>query len=159
MATINVYLSFDGNCEEAFNFYKSVFGKEFTYIGRYKDMPTDEVPIPAGHENKVMHVGLPISKETVLMGCDVCEEMSEQKFVRGNNFSISVGVESEEEGRRIFRALSAGGDVIMPLEKTFWATLFGMVNDKFGVSWMIDYSECQYPENCENPDCCQKSGC
>ncbi len=143
MATINVYLSFNGNCEEVFNFYKSVFGKEFNYIGRYKDMPETEGPIPAGYQDKVMHVGLPISKETLLMGCDVCEEMTGQKLIQGNNFSICVGVESEAEGRRIFEALSAGGNVVMPLEKTFWATLFGMVIDKFGISWLIDYSECQ----------------
>ncbi len=143
MATINVYLSFNGNCEEAFNFYKSVFGKEFNYLGRYKDIPASEGPIPAGHENKVMHVGLPISKETALLGCDVCEEMTGEKFVQGNNFSICISVENKAEGQRIFDALAVGGAVVMPLEKTFFAALFGVVTDRFGISWMIDYMEGQ----------------
>jgi PhnB protein len=86
-----------------------------------------------------MHVGLPISEETMLLGCDTMQEMTEFPFVAGTNFSITVSVESEEEARRIFEALSAEGTITMPLEKTFWAALFGMFTDRFGINWMIDY--------------------
>ncbi len=138
MAIVNVYLAFNGSCEAAFNFYKSVFGGEFNYVGRYKDMPSPEHPIPDSEKNKIMHIGLPISKETTLLGCDVWEEMMGQKFVAGNNFSICINPESEKEARRIFEALSAGGKVTMPLDKTFWGSLFGMFTDKFGISWLVD---------------------
>ncbi len=138
MATVNVYLSFNGTCETAFNFYKSVFGGEFNYIGRFKDMPSSEQSIPDSEKDKIMHVGLPISKETMLLGCDMPEIMTGQKFVVGNNFSICITATSEEESHRIFNALSVGGTVTMPLEKTFWSPLFGMLTDKFGISWMVD---------------------
>ncbi len=138
MATVNVYLSFNGTCEAAFNFYKSVFGGEFNYMGRFKDMPSSDQPIPDSEKDKIMHVGLPISKETMLMGCDMSETMMGQKLVAGNNFSICITTYSEEESHRIFNALSAGGTVTMPLEKTFWSPLFGMLTDKFGISWLVD---------------------
>lgn len=135
MATVNIYLSFEGNCEEAFTFYRSVFGSEFSCLGRYGDMPSPDRPLSDAEKNKVMHVGLPVSRETVLLGCDMLED-----FHAGNNFSICITPESEAEGRRIFTALSEGGTVVMPLEKSFWNSLFGMVNDRFGVSWMMDYA-------------------
>ncbi len=140
MATVNVYLSFNGNCEAAFNFYKSVFGGEFNYMGRFKDMPSPDRPIPDSEKDKIMHVGLPISKETALYGSDVSEAMMGQKFVAGNNFSICITPENEEEAHKIFKALSADGTVTMPLEKTFWGSLFGMLIDKFGICWMVDYA-------------------
>ena len=139
MATINCYLSFDGTCEAAFNFYKSVFGGEFNYIGRYKDMPDSDQSIPDSEKNKIMHVGLPISKETILLGSDISEIMGSPKLEVGNNFSICINIESEEEAHRIFDALSADGIITMPLEETFWSPLFGMLIDKFGINWMIDY--------------------
>ncbi len=139
MATVNCYLSFEGTCEAAFNFYKSVFGGEFTYVGRYKDMPSPDQPIPDSEKEKIMHVGLPISKETALYGCDVSEVMGGFKLIPGNNFSICVSPESESEARRIFDALSAGGTVVMPMEKTFWGSLFGMAVDPFGINWMVDF--------------------
>ncbi|KAF2518437.1 VOC family protein [Flavobacterium salilacus subsp. salilacus] len=139
MAQINPYITFKGNCEEAFNFYKSVFGGEFPYIGHYKDTPSSpEYQIPEAEQDKIMHVSLPISKETLLMGSDVMNSYSHMTTV-GNTISISINVDSEEEAHRLFNGLSEGGRVTMPLEKTFWAPLFGMFTDKFGISWMLNY--------------------
>lgn len=142
MATINPYLTFNGNCEEAFNFYKSVFGGEFPYVGRFKDMPADpnHPPMPASEAEKIMHISLPISKETILMGSDSSEAYG-KATVMGNNFSLSVNTDSEGEAKKIFDALSSGGKVTMPLEKTFWGALFGMLTDKFGIQWMVSFDE------------------
>ena len=137
MASINPYLTFAGNCEEAFNFYRSVFGGDFPYVGRFKDMPS-ETPIPESEGNKIMHISLPISKETVLMGSDSSEAFG-HATVMGNNFSISINTESEEEATQLFNGLSAGGKVTMPLNKTFWGAYFGMFTDKFGIQWMVNY--------------------
>jgi PhnB protein len=144
MAQVNVYLNFDGNCEEAFNFYKSVFGGEFSYVGKFKDMPPSEgnaMAAPADAE-KIMHIGLPISKETALMGSDVGGEWA-PSFKAGNNFSISINADSKEEADRLFNGLSAGGQVTMPMNKTFWGDYFGMLTDKFGVNWMMSFNENQ----------------
>lgn len=137
MAQINPYLNFKGNCEEAFNFYKSVFGGEFPFVGRYKDMPPSEHSAGIDGE-KIMHMSLPISKETTLMGSDVGGEWASH-IVEGNNIQLSVNAETEDDAKRIFNALSAGGRVSMPLEKTFWGALFGMFTDKFGINWMVNY--------------------
>lgn len=137
MAIINPYLSFNGTCEAAFNFYKSVFGGEFTYLGRYKDMPEGS-PIPEAEKEKIMHMSLPISKETTLMGSDASEAFGGLVH-EGNNITISINTDSEAEAKRIFNGLSAGGTVYMPLEKTFWAALFGTFVDKFGINWMVNY--------------------
>ncbi|WP_254560168.1 VOC family protein [Dyadobacter diqingensis] len=139
MAQINPYINFKGNCEEAFNFYKSVFGGEFAFIGRYKDMPPSE----NGHAHeidgeKIMHISLPISKETLLMGSDVGGEWAEYT-IDGNNIQISINVDSENEATQIFNGLSAGGRINMALEKTFWGSFFGMLTDKFGINWMVSY--------------------
>lgn len=143
MAIVNVYLNFNGNCEEAFNFYKSVFGGEFPYIGRFNEMPPDENnPMPETDGNRIMHVSLPISAETMLMGSDTGGEWAPH-YKQGNNFSISVTASSTEEAERIFNALAEGGNVTMPLAKTFWADNFGMLEDKFGINWMMSYSENQ----------------
>jgi len=138
MAQVNPYLNFKGNCEEAFTFYKSVFGGEFTFIGRFKDMPAPDITLSEEEGNMIMHVSLPISKETTLFGSDVNGPWTAQ-FVTGNNISLSVNTESEAEAKRIFDGLSAGGQVTMPLEKTFWNAYFGMFTDKFGISWMVNY--------------------
>lgn len=138
MTTINPYLTFNGTCEEAFEFYKSVFGGEFQYIGRFSEMPSNpEVP-PMSKEdaNKIMHVSLPISKETTLMGSDYLEGFGPQLVV-GNNFSISISCITPEEVDRLFEALSKGGQVKMPLNKTFWGSYFGMFVDRFGIHWMV----------------------
>lgn len=137
MAKVNPYLNFNGNCEEAFLFYQSVFGGDFPYVGRYKDMPS-EYGVPESEQNKIMHMSLPISKETSLMGSDSAEAFG-GKAVVGNNISISINADSEEETKRLFDALSLGGTVTMPLDKTFWGSLFGMFIDKFGINWMVNY--------------------
>lgn len=137
MAQINPYLTFNGNCEEAFNFYKSVFGGEFPYIGRFKDMPDSE-KMPEAAKNLIMHVSLPISEGHVLMGSDSSEAFG-QNTVIGNNISVSLNAQSEDEAHKLFNGLSAGGKVTMPLEKTFWGALFGMFTDKFGINWMVNY--------------------
>ncbi|WP_439881052.1 VOC family protein [Pontibacter sp. MBLB2868] len=137
MATISPYLTFKGNCEEAFNFYRSVFGGDFPYVGRFKDMPS-ETPIPEAEGNKIMHISLPISKETVLMGSDSSEAFGHATVI-GNNFSISINAESEEEATKLFNGLSEGGKVTMPLNKTFWGALFGMFTDKYDIQWMVNF--------------------
>ena len=139
MAAVNPYINFKGTCEEAFNFYKSVFGGEFPYVGRYKDMPpSEEGKMSDADQNLIMHISLPIGKETILMGSDVGGEWAKHT-VEGNNIQLSVNTESEDEAHRIFKALSEGGRVNMPLEKTFWGALFGMMTDKFGINWMVNY--------------------
>lgn len=142
MASINPYLTFNGNCEEAFNFYKSVFGGEFPYIGRFKDMPPQEgmPPMPAEAGEKIIHVSLMISKETALMGSDTGGEWS-KGFTKGNNFSISINADSKAEADKLFNGLSAGGQVTMPMSKTFWGSYFGMFTDKFGIQWMVSFDE------------------
>lgn len=141
MPTVNVYLTFNGNCEEAFNFYKSVFGGDFLYIGRFKDMPASEGMKMDGKEGeRIMHVSLPVSKETMLMGSDTGGEWA-SSYAPGNNFSISISTASKEEGDRLFNGLSSGGQVTMPMDKTFWGEYFGMFTDKFGISWMVSFNE------------------
>ena len=143
MATVNVYLTFNGNCEEAFLFYQSVFGGEFPYLGRFKDLPQEDgnKADPAMAE-KIMHISLPISKETSLMGSDTGGEWA-SSFKEGNNFSISINADTREEADRIFNGLSAGGKVTMPMDKTFWGDYFGMWTDKFGINWMMSFNENQ----------------
>ena len=137
MATINPYLTFLGDCEAAFNFYKSVFGGEFTYLGRFKDMPPQEgMELSEADQNKIMHVSLPISKETVLMGSDTGGEWAPNTVV-GNNFSLSVTAEGKEQADEFFNKLSEGGKVTMPMQEVFWGDYFGMCTDKFGINWMI----------------------
>ena len=139
MTTVNVYLTFNGNCEEAFNFYKSVFGGEFPYIGRYKDMPPQEgQKMDNKDAEKIMHVSLAISKETVLMGSDTGGEWA-SSYSQGNNFSISINTDKKAEADRLFNGLSAGCKIMMPLDKAFWGSLFGMFTDKFGINWMMSY--------------------
>lgn len=141
MATINVYLTFNGDCEEAFNFYRSVFGGEFPMLSRFSEMPADAgSPIDPEDADKVMHVSLPISKETVLMGSDTGGEWA-PKFKKGNNFSISITAVSKEEADRFFEQLSEGGQVTMPMDSTFWGDYFGMFTDKFGINWMVSFNE------------------
>lgn len=137
MAVINPYLTFDGNCEEAFDFYKSVFGGEFATVMRFGEMPEGS-PVPEESANRVMHVALPIGGGTMLMGSDTMPGMG-PAFTAGNNFSVAVGPENEDEAKQLFDGLSAGGTVTMPLNKTFWGVLFGMLTDKFGIQWMVNY--------------------
>jgi|SRR6186997_573182 PhnB protein len=139
MPQVNPYINFKGNCEEAFNFYKSVFGGEFPMVGRYKDMPPSEGSHASSIDGeKIMHIALPISRETCLMGSDVGGEWAKH-IADGNNIQISINAESEAEASRIFNGLSEGGRVNMPLAKTFWGAFFGMFTDKFGINWMVNY--------------------
>ena len=143
MTTVNVYLTFNGNCEEAFNFYKSVFGGEFPYLGRFKDMPQEEgKKVDNKDAQKIMHVSLPISKETILMGSDTGGEWS-AGFLQGNNFAVSISTDSKQEADRLFNGLSAGGSITMPMDKTFWGDYFGMFTDRFGINWMVSFKEAQ----------------
>lgn len=137
--TVNVYLTFDGNCEEAFDFYKSVFGGDFTYVGRFRDMPPHEgaPPMPKELGEKIMHMSLPISTETMLMGSDSSQEWA-PKINQGNNITISVNTDNETEAKRIFDGLAVNGKVTMPMEKTFWQSYFGMLTDQFGINWMVN---------------------
>jgi len=138
MTTVNVYLTFNGNCLEAFTFYRSVFGGEFPYVGKFGDMPAqDGMPaIPDSEKGKIMHISLPISKETALMGSDSSDAFGHATIV-GNNFSVSINTGSKEEADRLFNGLSAGGKVTMPMNQTFWGSYFGMFTDKFGINWMV----------------------
>jgi PhnB protein len=139
--SINPYITFNGNCEEAFNFYKSVFGGKFPYIGRFKEMPPMEgKPMSAAEGEKIMHVSLPISKETILMGSDSSEAFGHASIV-GNNFSISVNAASQAQADKIYKGLSAGGQATMPMNKTFWGSYFGMLVDKFGIQWMVSFDQ------------------
>lgn len=136
MATISPYLNFDGNTEDAFRFYKSVFGGEFSGFQRFKDIPSD-VPSPESEGNRVMHVALPIGNGNVLMGSDRPSLFG--PGTRGDNFYISLQTDTEDEAKVKFTSLSDGGKIIMPLEKAFWGDLFGMLTDKFGIQWMVIY--------------------
>ena len=138
---VNTYLIFNGNREEAFQFYKSVFGGEFQYVGKYKDAPPEEGGEELSEEdsNRIMHISLPIGS-SVLMGSDSHPKFGDVGF--GDNFSISISPESTEEADKIFSGLTAGGRVDMPMQETFWSPYFGMLKDKFGVNWMIDLSNC-----------------
>ncbi|SHF97297.1 VOC family protein [Flavobacterium johnsoniae] len=139
MAAINPYLMFNGTCEEAFLFYKSVFGGEFPYIGKYKDAPAEEgEKLSEEALNRIMHVSLPIGN-TILMGSDSHPRYGDVGF--GDNFSISINTESTEEADRIFNGLSAGGKVEMPMDNTFWGSYFGMFKDKFGINWMVSFDK------------------
>ncbi len=137
MALINPYINFNGNAEEAFNFYKSVFGGEFATIMRFKDLSSPEFPA-AGHEaNKIMHIALPIGKN-ILMGNDVPESMGHVNE-NENRSKISVSAESREEADKLFSGLSAGGNIEVPIGESPWGSYFGMFRDKYGIEWMVDF--------------------
>lgn len=145
MATVNTYLNFNGNTEQAFEFYKSVFGGEFTALSRFKENPEGGcggMKISTSDGEKIMHIALPIGGGSVLMATDNVESMG-RKLNVGNNFYISLDAASEREARRLFDGLSADGRVEMPLEPAFWGALWGCFVDRFGVQWMINYDENQ----------------
>ncbi|WP_343691199.1 VOC family protein [Chitinophaga sp.] len=136
MASLHPYLNFNDTCEAAFNLYRSVFGGEFTTIMRFKDVPGENPP-PPEDADKIMHVALPVGNNGTLMGSDRPGHMG--KTISGDSVAISVNAESEEEARQLFEGLSAGGSVTMPLGKQFWGALFGMLTDKYGIHWMVNY--------------------
>ena len=134
MPTLHPYLTFDGNCEEAFDHYQSIFGGEFPYKGRFSEMPPMEgCPPPSEAEaNKIMHISLPIGEGSVLMGSD-----SMEPHVPGNNVTVSVSTDSNEETDRIYAGLADGGEAKMPPADMFWGSYFGMCVDRFGIQWMV----------------------
>jgi len=138
MASINPYLHFNGNAEEAFTFYKSVFGGEFAMISRFKDMASPENPVAENDANKIMHIALPIGKNNVLMASDIMESMG-QINENENRFKISISAESKEEADQLFNGISEGGQVEMPIMDSPWGSYFGMLRDKFGIEWMVDF--------------------
>lgn len=140
MAKLNPYLNFDGKAEEAFNFYKSVFGGAFLgAINRVGSVPGTE-NLSDDEKNRVIHIALPIGKDDRLMGADIIPSMG-HKLVAGNNNYISIFPDSRGEADKLFNGLSAGGAVEMPLQDQFWGDYFGSFVDKFGVHWMINYHE------------------
>lgn len=142
MAAINPYLIFNGNCEEAFIFYRSVFGGEFQYMGKFADMPSNAEganSLTEADKNRIMHICLPIGKDTILMGSD--SDSAHGDVLIGANISISINAESKEEADRLYDGLSAAGNPFMPMNKTFWGSYFGMFVDQFGINWMVNYDE------------------
>jgi PhnB protein len=139
MIAINTYLIFNGTCEAAFLFYKSVFGGEFEQISKFGDMPSsEEMPLSDEDKNRVMHVSYNIGN-SILMGSDSNTQSGDVAF--GNNFSISINAGSREETEKLFNGLSSEGKITMPLQDTFWGAYFGMFTDKFGINWMINFDE------------------
>lgn len=138
MATLHTYLNFNGNTEEAFNFYRSVFGGEFLTLQRFDGTPGCE-DVPVDEKEGIMHVALPIGPNSILMGTDVLKNMEQVKL--GTNMSISIDTDSEAEANELFNGLAEGGSVQMPLQKMFWGAYFGMLSDKFGIQWMVNFDE------------------
>ena len=138
MATINPHINFNGNAEEAFNFYKSVFGGEFAKIIRLKDLASPEFPVAEKDANKIMHIALPIGKN-MLMANDVPESMGRTNE-NENRSKISISAESREEADRLFIGLSEGGKAEFPMGDSPWGSYFGMFRDKYGIEWMIDFA-------------------
>ncbi|MDT3404045.1 VOC family protein [Mucilaginibacter terrae] len=138
MRAINPWINFNGNAEEAFNFYQSVFGGEFTRITRFKDLAGPDFEVPEEEADKIMHIGLPLGKNNVLIGNDVPAffgSVSEDE----NRSKIHVSTESREEADKIFNSLSAGGDVEGPIDDSPWGTYAGMFRDKYGIEWIVDF--------------------
>ncbi len=138
MTTVNVYLTFNGNCEEAFTYYKMVFGGDFEMMSRFNEMPPmDNCPEVAPEDaEKIMHVSLPFGGSTVLMGSDSGGEWATH-YKEGNNFSVSINADSKEKADEFYTKLSEGGKALMPMDKTFWGSYFGMCSDQFGINWMV----------------------
>lgn len=139
MAHINPYIHFNGNAEEAFTFYRSVFGGEFEKIMRYKDISSPEYPIAEVDANRLMHIALPIGKNSLLLGSDVLQIMG-QVTENDNRNTISISAESREEADKLFNGLSAGGTIEMPIADGPLGSYFGMFADKYGVQWMVAFN-------------------
>jgi PhnB protein len=137
MAQINPHINFNGNAEEAFTFYKSVFGGEFAMIVRFKDMSSPEFPVAENDANKIMHIALPVGKN-VLMANDVPEFLGRTNE-HENRSKISISAESKEEADKLFNGLSEGGEIEMPIADSPWGSYFGMFRDKYGIEWMVDF--------------------
>ena len=138
MASINPYIHFNGNAEEAFTFYKSVFGGSFAAIVRFKDMHFEGAPDLQKDANKIMHIALPIGKNSMLMGSDTPTQLGKHNEMETRS-KISVSTESKEEANNIFNGLSKGGQIEFPIADSPWGTYFGMFRDQFGVEWMVEF--------------------
>ena len=138
MAQINPYIHFNGNAEEAFTFYKSVFGGAFATVIRFKDMAFEGAPQNKEEADKIMHIALPIGTHNVLMGSDTPESLGKHNE-KENRSKISISAESKEEADRLFNGLSAGGQIEMPIQDSPWGSYFGMFRNKFGFEWMVDF--------------------
>jgi PhnB protein len=137
MAQINPWINFNGNAEEAFTFYKSVFGGEFARIMRFKDLASPEFPVAEKEANKIMHIALPIGKN-ILMANDVPEILGTVNE-NENRSKISISAGSKEEADKLFNGLSEGGNIEMPIADSPWGSYFGMFRDKYGIEWMVDF--------------------
>ena len=137
MALINPHINFNGNAEEAFLFYQSVFGGEFAQIMRFKDLASEEFPVPESEANKIMHIALPIGNN-VLMANDIPESIG-RVDENENRSKISISAASREEADKLFNGLSAGGSVEYPMSDSPWGSYFGMFRDKYGIEWMVDF--------------------
>jgi PhnB protein len=138
MALINPHINFNGNAEEAFTFYKSVFGGEFAKIVRFKDLASDEFKIAEKEENKIMHIALPIGKGSVLMGNDVPEFMGRTNE-NENRSKIVIHAASKEEADKLFNGLSVGGEIEGPIGEAPWGIYFGCFRDKYGIEWIVQF--------------------
>jgi PhnB protein len=138
MAQINPYIHFNGNAEDAFTFYKSVFGGDFAMIMRFKDMAFEGSISTDEEANKIMHIALPIGKHDILMGSDSPSALGTHNENETRS-KICISAESKEEADKLFNGLSAGGQVEMPIQDSPWGTYFGMFRDKFGIEWMVDF--------------------
>ena len=137
MALINPHINFNGNTEEAFTFYKSVFGGEFAKVIRFKDLASPEFPVAEKEENKIMHIALPIGK-SILMANDVPEILGRTNE-NENRSKIVISAESKEEADKLFNGLSAGGQIEMPISDSPWGSYFGMFRDKYGIEWIVEF--------------------
>ncbi|MBN9285611.1 MULTISPECIES: VOC family protein [unclassified Flavobacterium] len=138
MALINPHINFNGNAEEAFEFYKAAFGGEFLKIVRFKDLESPEFQVSKKEENKIMHIALPIGKSNVLIGNDVPEFLGRVNE-NENRSKISISTENKEEANQLYYALSAGGKIEMPISDSPWGSYFGMFRDKYGIEWIIEF--------------------
>lgn len=138
MPYINPHINFNGNAEEAFTFYKSVFGGEFTKLVRFKDIAGPDFPVSEKEENKIMHIALPIGKTNMLMANDVPEFMGRTNE-NENRSKIVINTESKEEADKLFNGLSAGGQVEAPIGDSPWGTWFGCFRDKYGIEWIVEF--------------------
>lgn len=137
MATINPWINFNGNAEEAFNFYKSVFGGEFTKVTRLKDLSSPEFPVAENDANKIFRIELPVGIN-ILIANDIPESMGRVNE-NENRSKISISAESKEEADRLFNGLSEGGAVEMSIADSPWGSYFGMFRDKFGIEWIVEF--------------------
>lgn len=148
---LNPYLSFNGNCEKAFNFYRTVFGGEYSKIVRYNEIPRQQgaPPVPEEIGDQIRHIELPLNNNIVLMGNDNTESVSRELNV-GNNVKISIIADEHPEGKRLFEELSAGGTIKVPFSESFWGSCHGSLIDKFGIHWFIEVPKKHVSQNFED---------